>query len=364
MASAPLIFIHSSFRTGSTWFQSRFRQNEAFCTYTEIFNEHLASCRLDNLHRIDHASWSSRHPPSIPYFAEYAPLFRDNGQLEGFRREFAFERYFPSSTDSLPSDEYAYVSSLIETARKQGKIPVLTCTRSIGRITALKKAFGGFHIFLYRDLFNQWCSYTELAVGGNRYFLDTVDMIIKSSGDERLKSICAVFNTGTTTPQDSFTFVRFCLLHLFLYQMASDACDFPVFMGDLSLHEIRSELEKTVHSLTGQMVSFSGYRENQQISFIDIEPQVLSEAIAMFVVPRKGDIELKQSGILEKSCETLLSSFSKYRQNHGPLLKSYKALFERFQALEAHLQSVQSERNLRTTELSLCQAELARIRQS
>ena len=48
---------------------------------------------------------------------------------------------------------------MIQHADEAGKTPVFGDCWSLGRAWAIKQAFGGFHIFQYRNLWQQWLSY-------------------------------------------------------------------------------------------------------------------------------------------------------------------------------------------------------------
>lgn len=335
MSCEPVIFIHSSFRTGSTWFQSRFRRSDGFCTFTEAYNEQLASLTLAEVYRACYEGWTSRHPPSIPYFAEFAGLLRPEGGVEGFKPAFSFERYFPEDPGHLPDDERAYLQGLIDSARRHGRIPVITFTRSLGRVAAIRAALGGFHILTYRNLFNQWCSYTQFAASGASYFLNTTDWIIAAARDTRLRAFAAVFGKGRPSAADAATFLRFVLLHLYLYGSAAAACDAQVWMEDLAVDEIRSGLEARLREVTGRAVDLTGHAETRQFSYIDLDPAVLQEAMAVFpgLPPPDGDA----GRVVQRCREALLASFTRYMAEAPALLASHRALYARTLTLEQAL---------------------------
>jgi hypothetical protein len=108
-------------------------------------------------------SWESRHPPTDPYYREYAVQWFI--PLGGLRSELR-----PSERD--------YLSLMIRRARDAGKVPVFGEVWSLGRAWAIKQALGGFHIFQYRNLWLQWLSYLSYKRKGSRTFycsvLDTI----------------------------------------------------------------------------------------------------------------------------------------------------------------------------------------------
>ena len=179
-ASAAPVFIHSSWRTASTWLWARLRQAPTAIAYCEFFHERLRACTIEYLTSNDFAAWNSKHPESAPYFLEFAPLIESDGAVRGYDPSMAIDRFLPADGPHgvLSLAERAYVEGLIENAARLGKIPILTDTRTLGRLEALAKAFPGHHVLLVRNLFHQWASYSEQCAGGNRYFLDMLFMTV------------------------------------------------------------------------------------------------------------------------------------------------------------------------------------------
>jgi hypothetical protein len=182
-AVAP-VFVHSSWRTASTWLWSRLRRAPTAITYCEIFHERLKACTIPNLRDNDFSSWNSKHPEGAPYFLEFAPMVEPDGAVRGFDPSMAIERFMPRKGihGALSPAERAYIQGLIENAAQHGKIPVLTDTRTLGRFRAVAKAFPGRHVLLVRNLFHQWASYSQQSADGNRYF---IDMLLKTVAASR-----------------------------------------------------------------------------------------------------------------------------------------------------------------------------------
>lgn len=184
--SNTILFIHSSFRTGSTWFFEKLRRLPTTLCYYEIFHERLNTLDMKELERFGAASWDSNHPAGEPYFKEFAPLLRSGGGVRRFRREFSYARMTPGPAGSgaLSEAEVRYVESLVEHARKQNKIPVLTGCRTLARAPALKACFGGFHIVLQRPLRDQWNSYVRLHDNGSFYFLNSIIEVLANANHD------------------------------------------------------------------------------------------------------------------------------------------------------------------------------------
>jgi hypothetical protein len=150
------VFLHSLFRTGSTYLFDKFRRTEQFYCYQEPCNEALIDldARPDGfLKPPDYDSRMLRHPKlTAPYFFEFYCI-RD--RLKGlFRKSFSFEEYFTGPR--LPNAQKEYFGTLINAAPRR---PLLQFCRSAGRVEALRREFGGTHIHLWREPRGQWWSY-------------------------------------------------------------------------------------------------------------------------------------------------------------------------------------------------------------
>ena len=106
------------------------------------------------------------------YMLEYLPLIQDAGGVRLYDAAMAFERFVPADGPSgaISDAENAYIASLVEHAKSLSRTPVLTATRSLGRLAGMKAAFPGLHILLYRNLFHQWCCTPSRASSVIRIF--------------------------------------------------------------------------------------------------------------------------------------------------------------------------------------------------
>lgn len=168
------IFIHSSSRTSSTWLWAALRTSSNAIVYCEIFHEIMESIDCNKIASVTPASWRSNHPSSAPYFLEFLPLVEPEGGIREYSRSMAAERFIPADglNGSISLEERAYVSRLLRQAQTWKKTAVLTDTRTLGRMRALKKEFGGYHVLFYRNLFHQWASYSSQMLQGNSYFIN------------------------------------------------------------------------------------------------------------------------------------------------------------------------------------------------
>lgn len=155
--SAEVIFIHSLFRSGSTYIYNALKRVGQYHVYHEPFHEiigSLPSAWVDLASRTDQFKNTLRHQfLSGGYFDEYAHLLTSLG--EKFNAEVSYSLFFLEATS--PSEVLkSYIDFLVAGAKKK---VVLQCTRTIGRVGWLKNNFNSAHIFLLRNPWDQWFSY-------------------------------------------------------------------------------------------------------------------------------------------------------------------------------------------------------------
>lgn len=168
-AAADPIFIHSLFRSGSTWLFNTFRHaNADYWCYQEPFNEALRLLSSDPdsvLSFHGEVALSLRHPPlSNSYFFEIHAVREHIG--DSFHPCISYTSFFDTTGCPALDD---YTSRLIRHAHGR---PVLQCCRSFGRVAHLRQHHGGIHIYLWRNPWDQWWSYQV-----NDYF-DTTSLAI------------------------------------------------------------------------------------------------------------------------------------------------------------------------------------------
>lgn len=164
------IFIHSLWRSGSTYIFNAFRRSKAgYWAYQEPVHEIvlsakdnpdvLASCTSETLATL-------RHPQlEKPYFYE---LQQTHQAWHDFviEKKIIYDDYFgASSIEPLKR----YLQALISSAHGR---PVIQECRTSCRIAALKQALGGTHIYLWRNPWDQWWSYKST------YYFDITSQLI------------------------------------------------------------------------------------------------------------------------------------------------------------------------------------------
>jgi len=150
-------FIHSLFRSGSTYIYNALKRTGKFHVYHEPFHEvigSLPSTWVELVNKTNELKKVYRHDfLGGSYFDEYSsllPMIKEH-----FHPCISYNLFFlgkSSNSDLLRS----YIDCLISGARNT---PVLQCTRSIGRIEWLKEQYSSKHVFLLRNPWDQWYSY-------------------------------------------------------------------------------------------------------------------------------------------------------------------------------------------------------------
>ena len=166
------IFIHSLHRCGSTWLFQVFRRAAAnYWCYAEPAHQVVASLLpTGQLLSIGQSlATTLRHGElERPYYWE---LVQVQAQIIGLVNEaISYKNYF--APHRLCEQDRQYFAALIAAAPYR---PVLQFCRSAGRAHALKEAFGGLHVHLWREPRSQWWSMKV-----DQYFDDAIQLIYNS----------------------------------------------------------------------------------------------------------------------------------------------------------------------------------------
>lgn len=153
------VFIHSIYRSGSTYLFNVFRRSgRGYWCYQEPAHEALLLLNSGDPEKLLANWWREvaqglRHPKlTKPYFWEYVQI---KDAISGlFYKSFSYEDSFVG--EELPLKQAKYFRALIDNAKGR---PVLQFCRSVGRAAALKSEFGGIHIYLWREPRSQWWSF-------------------------------------------------------------------------------------------------------------------------------------------------------------------------------------------------------------
>jgi hypothetical protein len=180
--SVKAVFLHSSWRAGSTYVWAKFRQQSGTCCYFEPLNEHLAKISQEMIDGF--RPWSFANHPALdePYFAEFRSLIGPHGGAPGFPAHLALGRYCAGEDEHLPELE-DYLNRLAAHAALSGKRPVYGFVRTDMRVSWFRARMPGAHIFIRREPRRQFLSMLRQAAQGNTYFLERCSFILQQNRD-------------------------------------------------------------------------------------------------------------------------------------------------------------------------------------
>jgi chromosome segregation ATPase len=287
-SDAEPIFVHSSWRVASTWFWERFRRDPKYLAYYEIFNERLADISKEWAATRGPGDWPSGHSAGAPYFLEFLPLIRDSGGVIEYDASMAFKKFIPREglLGCLSEEERSYVNALLHHAHNLGKRAVLTDTRTLGRIHALKSEFAGIHIVLVRNLFHQWASFSSQAERGQPYFIKTIkDLLDENLHDPFFHDVRRLYALNEVDVRGVNWLYAFLLLHLYLYAAAVDHADIIVDVTRVAGDQTyRRKVERKLQEKANAKVALGGALRKFEYSLLILEGtenlrQVLDQGI-------------------------------------------------------------------------------------
>lgn len=152
------VFLHSLFRSGSTYLFSVFRRSSTgYYCYEEPLSELFLTMdpRLfESMPFTREIGRSMRHPDlDRPYKHEYRPIREHVARC--FRKAFPFDLYFLGEQDDEP-DLQQYIALLLASATGR---PLLQFCRSSFRTAWLHAHFDAVNLYLWRNPRDQWTSY-------------------------------------------------------------------------------------------------------------------------------------------------------------------------------------------------------------
>ncbi len=167
-----IIFIHSLFRSGSTYLFEKFREMGGFYCYYEPFHHQLEFLKKD---KIDiwpvgrKQARKSNHPVlSRPHFFEYYNTFNKEERVAYFKRKFAYVEFMKVKSHV---ELKKYIDNLISCC-SNGGIPLFQFNRSSLRIKWFKEQYPtSLNLYLLRSPRDQFESYVQRNVLKNNGFL-------------------------------------------------------------------------------------------------------------------------------------------------------------------------------------------------
>jgi hypothetical protein len=103
------VFIHSGFRTSSTWLWLKLRNSTGLKAYYEPYNSALCTISVQDAQNFGPRDWQSKHPAFDAYFTEYLSLIQPTGGVPFLAQCMETDHFIPpdGTNGPLPSDEIA-----------------------------------------------------------------------------------------------------------------------------------------------------------------------------------------------------------------------------------------------------------------
>jgi len=289
---ATPIFIHSLFRSGSTYIFNNFRESKSnYWCYQEPLHEELIQLFRKPARPLNpdkENQTNLRHPKLLkPYFYEFHDLA--NNKNLPLSDKLPYKQYFTSNNNEITALNN-YFFALIKGA--QGR-PVLQCCRTIGRVKNIRLAQLGVHIFLYRNPWDQWWSYkqngyfdrTNLLIANAEElpkYMETLKEELKTPSfrDPDINKELDYFYHHRTSASDSY--MLFYALWCYAILEAKPQCDLSIDIDELSLSKAyRQEIQERLESISIDGLDFSdcsvplaNYGESDGAFFLDVETHI------------------------------------------------------------------------------------------
>ena len=178
------IFIHSLFRTGSTYIWNKFRQNADYYCYYEPLHPVLAQASTENIEFILSRDFQSVHHPVLDkyYLYEYLPLLKKGEPgVPFFKKSFSYDEFCRNNSNP---ELKQYIDYLLTGAGE--KIPLLQFNRTALRTRWFKTNYpSSLNIYLVRNPRDQWQSYFELYKRTEYREFFVMDLLLVSINDNK-----------------------------------------------------------------------------------------------------------------------------------------------------------------------------------
>lgn len=362
------IFLHSSFRTGSTWLWSKFRENSECYCYYEVFNEILQDINFKTILQ-SASTWNSHHPAGAPYFSEFSPLLKKVKGIEGFDHEMAFSDFFlelNGDSDRIDKTD-AYLTSLVNLAKQNGRVPVLSCTRSIARVQMIKSQIGGTHILIKRGLLNQWFSYSNQSLNCNSYFFNTVIKTVNSkNNDDFILNIRDFLNENISEEfisrdDHDILLIGFLCIHIYMNFKYKDHFDIILDFSNLPSKSDLEIAERMIMDHTSLRIDLSDYSDiiSAPHRLIGDMDRVVSMVRSLFARGINGFNDDMLRAVVDNELAAFREGYEHYLRIAGSAhhqletsAVAHRHLQEQFNTVTDELTKAQSAANQRAEELA------------
>jgi hypothetical protein len=316
------IFIHSGWRTGSTYVWTKFRQNGDCMAFYEPFNEFLIEMTKASVYLARHDLQAIHHSEiGRPYFHEYLPLLGEHG-MPLFDLDFSYRNYFRVDED-LPQQR-AYLESILKVAERSRKIPVLGFVRSLGRVPWFRRQFAdSINLVVLRSPLAQWLSGRELAQSNEQEFYDPMQLLILSQarGSPALVELANRFDIPRLdelpfgpAKRRMFDLVRnmgpaarfkiSAWLYVLKYMASLPCADVVIDIDRLSGDSaVQGQVTADIQRLCGLELEFSDANMPRHVE-AEIAGDLLGVVDELLAVLRSGNVMMPHAGLDPKQAET------------------------------------------------------------
>jgi hypothetical protein len=159
-ATAPL-FVHASHRGASTFVFHALRRLPSLVCFNEPFNDQLGTELTPATIARHTETWDTNHRfLEASAYQEYVAAWA--AVMPRYRAGMGAQGFLPAG-GVMPAEQDAYLTGFGDYARTCGKRLALCEVQSLGRVGAMRGAFGGFHVVQMRNPLSQWGSLFRLA---------------------------------------------------------------------------------------------------------------------------------------------------------------------------------------------------------
>lgn len=189
----PAIFLHSLFRSGSTYLFNVFRGAQGFWCYYEPLHHQLIEIRRDRLaiFPFDKKTTDKMSHPQLtrPHFHEFKAVLK-NDHIPFFNIHMSYAEF---ASVRQHARLYKYIMTLLVSA-PAGLVPLLQFNRSSLRIGWCRRYFrDALHIFILRNCRDQFESYFRQGEKYNIFLAINLYIIAANSGHWRFAEAYAPY---------------------------------------------------------------------------------------------------------------------------------------------------------------------------
>lgn len=270
------IFIHSLFRSNSTYFLNKFDLN-GYCCFCEPFHENL--CNIKSIKNIEYGVVKKlKHSDFLKnselYTKNYIKDMKKNS-IVGFQKLFSYEK-FDISKEEIYDDLKVYIDGLLNISEKQNKISVFKFCRSLLRIEWLNQNYNPLNIFLIRDPRDQWFSINDVSLS---YFMNCYIRSIKQSNSNKFDLLQKKYGKNLRINNNrDYYFILYYFHKLFEKTISKIGSDKITIETNLfTNYDYKNEIIKNLSSY-GININFDNFKYNKynktESFFEDVEKEV------------------------------------------------------------------------------------------